>query len=92
MTDPGIALVYDDDCPNIDECREALRAALAEVGAPLTWKEWHRNADSTPSGSLLSVACQSRPTILTFVIISTYRYYLYITLYHVCRVAISATI
>ena len=48
MTDPGIELVYDDDCPNVDECREALRAALAEVGAPLTWKEWHRNADSTP--------------------------------------------
>lgn len=48
MTDVRVELVYDDDCPNVDECREALRAALAEVGAPPIWKEWDRNAASTP--------------------------------------------
>ena len=48
MTDLRIELVYDDDCPNANECRQALRAALADVGAPPTWKEWNRNADSTP--------------------------------------------
>jgi len=25
--------------PNVTKCREALRTALAEVGAPLNWKE-----------------------------------------------------
>ena len=47
MTDPRrvqptVALVYDETCPNVDECRTALRAALSAVGASPVWNEWDR--------------------------------------------------
>jgi len=45
---PAVALVYDQDCPNVDECRTALRAALSAVGAPPVWNEWDRNSAATP--------------------------------------------
>ncbi len=46
---PAVALVYDQDCPNVDECRTALRAALSAVGAPPIWNEWDRNSPATPA-------------------------------------------
>ena len=54
MTDPrrvrpAVALVYDETCPNVDECRTALRAALSAVGASPVWNEWDRNSASTPA-------------------------------------------
>jgi mercuric ion transport protein len=45
---PAVALVYDQDCPNVGECRIALRAALSAVGAPPVWNEWDRNSSATP--------------------------------------------
>jgi hypothetical protein len=46
---PAIALVYDQNCPNVGECRTALRAALSAVGAPPVWNEWDRNSAATPA-------------------------------------------
>jgi mercuric ion transport protein len=46
---PAVALVYDQNCPNVDECRTALRAALSAVGAPPVWNEWDRNSAATPA-------------------------------------------
>ena len=43
-----IELVYDRDCPNVEQARQAIAAALRQAGAPELWKEWDRAADSTP--------------------------------------------
>jgi hypothetical protein len=43
-----IDLIYDPDCPNADGARRVLRAALAHLGLPQTWREWDRSADTTP--------------------------------------------
>jgi mercuric ion transport protein len=53
MMDPrrvrlAVALVYDQNCPNVDQCRAALRAALSAVGALPVWNEWDRNSAATP--------------------------------------------
>lgn len=46
---PKIELVYDRDCPNVSGCRDALRLALTELGAPLLWGEWDRDSLDTPT-------------------------------------------
>jgi mercuric ion transport protein len=46
---PVIELVYDLTCPNVERCREALRAAMAHVGLPPSWTEWDRNDPATPA-------------------------------------------
>lgn len=46
---PAVELVYDQDCPNVDECRTALREALTEIGASPAWREWDRNSTVTPA-------------------------------------------
>ncbi len=46
---PRIEMVYDRTCPNVEECRASLRAALIEIGAPPVWSEWDRNAEETPT-------------------------------------------
>jgi mercuric ion transport protein len=43
-----IELVYDRDCPNVDDARAMIRAALAEVGAEIRWTEWDREDARTP--------------------------------------------
>ena len=43
-----IELIYDQSCPNVDRARAMIRAALAELGAPLTWVEWDRESSRTP--------------------------------------------
>ena len=45
---PTVDLVYDVDCPNVDEARHVLRHALAETGFPPVWREWPRDAADTP--------------------------------------------
>lgn len=47
-TNPSIEIVYDPDCPNVEECRSALRQALTEIGAAPMWREWDRSSASTP--------------------------------------------
>ena len=44
-----VELVYDQDCPNVNECRIALREALTEIGASPVWREWDRNSQETPA-------------------------------------------
>ena len=44
-----IELVYDPACPNVQRARDAIRGALAALGAPAAWREWVRKAPSTPS-------------------------------------------
>ena len=46
---PNVELVYDRDCPNVGDCRDALRSALTEFGAQLLWHEWDRNSAGTPT-------------------------------------------
>lgn len=52
-TTPAVELVYDRDCPNVSDCRNALRLALtefgAQFGAQLLWGEWDRNSTGTPA-------------------------------------------
>ncbi|MGH7566903.1 MAG: hypothetical protein ACREK2_08745 [Gemmatimonadota bacterium] len=36
---PRVELIYDFDCPNVDEARRELSAALREVGLPARWEE-----------------------------------------------------
>lgn len=45
-----VELVFDPTCPNVEQARGAIRAALLAVGAPVHWKEWERGAEATPPG------------------------------------------
>jgi mercuric ion transport protein len=47
-TMPTVDLVFDDDCPHIDDARALLQTALAQAGLPTQWREWHRDASETP--------------------------------------------
>lgn len=38
---PRIELVYDPDCPSVEQARETLAGALRDVGLPLRWIEWN---------------------------------------------------
>lgn len=55
-----IELVYEADCPNVDEARTALRLACAQVGTPATWVEWDRREPESPA----HVRGYGSPTIL----------------------------
>lgn len=49
MTDhPRIELVYDPTCPNVQRARDAIRGALAALGAPVAWCEWVRDDPAIP--------------------------------------------
>ncbi len=48
-TELNIDLVYDHDCPNVSDCRHALRLALTQFGSHLSWNEWDRNSAETPA-------------------------------------------
>lgn len=43
-----IDLVFDRDCPHVDDARALLRAAMAETGVHLQWNEWDRQSAETP--------------------------------------------
>jgi mercuric ion transport protein len=55
-----VELVYDRGCPNVDQARERISAALREVGAPPSWSEWDRAGDATPA----SLRNFGSPTVL----------------------------
>ncbi len=46
---PSIELIYDHGCPNVEDTRERLRAALARLNLPLRWHEWDRADPGSPS-------------------------------------------
>lgn len=46
---PVAELIYDSTCPNVETCRAALRAALAEAGLPPSWTEWDRDERAMPA-------------------------------------------
>ena len=49
MTSVRIDLVFEADCPHIDQARAVLRSALEEMAARETaWAEWDRASASTP--------------------------------------------
>lgn len=43
-----IELIYDRACPNVEQAREMIQAALTEVGAESRWTEWDREEARTP--------------------------------------------
>ena len=47
---PGlkIELIYDHDCPNVPQAREALRQALASLQMEQSWQEWERSDPDCP--------------------------------------------
>ena len=47
---PTVDLVYDSDCPNVDEARALLREALTQSGLLQVWREWKRDDAETPPG------------------------------------------
>lgn len=49
MRELRIELVYDRDCPNVEQARAMIQAALAEVGAVTHWTEWDREDARTPN-------------------------------------------
>jgi hypothetical protein len=44
----SIDLIYDRTCPNVDETRTRILAALAETVGQRTWSEWDREDSETP--------------------------------------------
>jgi hypothetical protein len=44
-----IDLVFDNECPNVDDARALLRTALAVAGLSVTWREWAHGAAETPA-------------------------------------------
>ena len=55
-----VELVYDADCPNVDEARVALRLACAQAGVSAAWVEWDRKGAESPA----HVRSYGSPTIL----------------------------
>jgi len=49
MTSVQVDLVYDRDCPHIEEARATIRAALAALGSETDWREWDREDSRTPA-------------------------------------------
>ena len=48
VSSPEVDLVFDADCPHVDEARLLLRRALIATGLPPAWREWTRDAADTP--------------------------------------------
>ncbi len=55
-----VELIFFQGCPNVEEAREQLSRALAEIGRPPQWQEWERD---DPAGPAYASAYGS-PTIL----------------------------
>jgi hypothetical protein len=45
---PEIDLIFDEDCPHVNEARRLLHVALMASGLPPQWREWKRDAADTP--------------------------------------------
>ncbi len=46
---PTIEFLYDRDCPNVGDARDALRSALERSGLPARWREWERGDPAAPA-------------------------------------------
>lgn len=55
-----IELIYDADCPNVDDAREQLRRACQVAGCEAQWTEWERSSPNAPG----YVTTFGSPTIL----------------------------
>lgn len=60
MAASRVELVYFQGCPNVDEARAAIRAALAAEGLELGWREWDRDDPQTPE----KLRSYGSPTVL----------------------------
>ena len=47
--DPLVELIYDPDCPHLEDARRALQAALSAVGMTPYWTEWNRKSPGSPA-------------------------------------------
>ncbi len=45
---PQVELIYDADCPNAQDARDALLKAFTEAGLRPSWREWERKAADSP--------------------------------------------
>ena len=57
---PRVELIYDLDCPNVQDARTALLRGFAEAGLQPTWTEWDRKSPDSPP----HVRRYGSPTIL----------------------------
>lgn len=57
---PILELIYDADCPNIDDARERIRAALNTAGLTARWQEWDRADPAAPE----YIRAWGSPTVL----------------------------
>ena len=55
-----VVLIYDADCPNVEEARRQLQAALTQTGGAAEWTEWERCDRDSPG----YVRRYGSPTIL----------------------------
>ncbi len=53
-------LIYFDGCPNADDARDNLRAALEAEGLPPEWQEWNQHDPQAPE----RVKQHGSPTVL----------------------------
>ena len=44
-----VELIYDAECPNVNDARSQLIRAFHEAGVPPKWMEWDRAAPETPA-------------------------------------------
>lgn len=45
---PRVELIYDSDCPNVEQAREVLLQAFSRTNLPPSWKEFDRKAADSP--------------------------------------------
>ena len=55
-----VELIYDRDCPNVQDARKVLLEAFAEVGLQPSWTEWDRKSPESP----FHVRQYGSPTVL----------------------------
>src|SRR5690349_13657027 len=55
-----VELVYDSDCPHVDDARGIIRDALSAVGSRSEWVEWNRDDANTP----IELRGYGSPTVL----------------------------
>ena len=55
-----VDLVFEADCPHVEDARALLKRAMLDAGLPVSWREWDRDDDETPP----SLRGLGSPTIL----------------------------
>ncbi len=43
-----VELIWDADCPNVEEARTNVRRAFAQAGVDPKWREWRRDDPAAP--------------------------------------------